>query len=344
MEKTRNKLNQILRYAVIFIIFIGFLIVLSHYKHLKVLFTEINLPSLLWALAIAICVYVLEGIFLFNALRLYGEKLPILVSIKSSLVINAIGYFISIGGLTSFATQIHVLEYHGVNVKMAISTRFLHIILFNITFTVLLMVGFILTLIDAQRHYFNLTAIIIAVCFFVFLFTGLYLEIFWKSFRYQSVKIVFQLLNRFIRYFTKKVTFQPSGILSYIEDFIIGFKSLKKSPGMLSSIIGVTVLTWIFWLYVMYLSFSAVNYKINLGSLVVGFTIGQMMGIISMIPGGLGVLEGSMALTYTALHVPLETVLSAILIYRVSFNIVPFFLSMPFYFGLKHRDGIIFKI
>jgi uncharacterized membrane protein YbhN (UPF0104 family) len=75
----------------------------------------------------------------------------------------------------------------------------------------------------------------------------------------------------------------------------------------------------------------------------VGFTIGQMMGIISMIPGGLGVLEGSMVLTYTALHVPLETVLSAILIYRVSFNIVPFFLSMPFYFGLKHRK-VIFTI
>jgi uncharacterized membrane protein YbhN (UPF0104 family) len=63
-----------------------------------------------------------------------------------------------------------------------------------------------------------------------------------------------------------------------------------------------------------------------------------------MVPGGAGTMEGSMAMTYRALGVPLETSLAAVLIFRTLFYILPFFFCLPFYFTLKRRmrDGGIF--
>jgi hypothetical protein len=85
------------------------------------------------------------------------------------------------------------------------------------------------------------------------------------------------------------------------------------------------------------MSFLAVRHPVRAGTLAVGFAIGQIVGVLSMVPGGIGTLEGSSALAYAALGVPLATAISALLVYRMTYYVVPFMLALPFYFGLKRR-------
>jgi len=85
------------------------------------------------------------------------------------------------------------------------------------------------------------------------------------------------------------------------------------------------------------MAFLSVNEPIAIGPLVIGFSTGQIVGVLSMIPGGIGTLEGSSALAYAALGIPFEVGLSALLIYRTTYYIIPFILSIPFYLGMKQK-------
>jgi len=106
---------------------------------------------------------------------------------------------------------------------------------------------------------------------------------------------------------------------------------------LFSLLLIITLTIWAFWVSVMYMSFLCVNAHIDIGTLVIGFSTGQIVGVLSMIPGGIGTLEGSSALAYAALGISFEIGLSALLVYRTSYYIVPFILSMPLYFSMKRR-------
>jgi len=53
--------------------------------------------------------------------------------------------------------------------------------------------------------------------------------------------------------------------------------------------------------------FCSTGHFFRAGVLVTGFSLGITAGFISMIPGGLGVQEGSMVGIYTLLGVPIRT-------------------------------------
>ena len=65
--------------------------------------------------------------------------------------------------------------------------------------------------------------------------------------------------------------------------------------------------------------------------MVTGFAIGIAVGVMSMVPGGIGVQEGSMAGTYHLLGMPLEEAVVLSLLFRVIFQLVPLALSMSLY-------------
>ncbi len=316
---------------------IGLLLAFTNYNKLKELLHGINPIYLLYAIASAIIVYVMEGVFLFTALRIFNERLPLLTSIKYSLIINSVGYFISLGGLTPFATQIYILDYHNIETRKAALTRILQVIFFNILFAILLIIGLVSILFNRDIKVFNLTIIVIVVFLFFLLFAGLYLAIFWRVFRLISIKIIFGSLNKLVKLFAKNFHLSSMKAVQFLDDFSRGFNVLFKRPKYLMVLIGVAAVDWVLWLSVMYFSFLAFNYRIDISAMIIGFSIGQVVAIISMVPGGLGTMEGSMALTFAALNIPLGTAIGSVLFYRLSFHIIPFFLSLPFYFSLKHK-------
>src|SRR5262245_50336261 len=66
------------------------------------------------------------------------------------------------------------------------------------------------------------------------------------------------------------------------------------------------VVDWIAAAAVLYICFAATGYIISLGRLAAGFSLGVFVVLISVVPGGLGIMEGSMVALYVSLGVPLE--------------------------------------
>jgi len=62
-----------------------------------------------------------------------------------------------------------------------------------------------------------------------------------------------------------------------------------------------------------------------------GFAIGVTAGFLSMLPGGLGVQEGSMAGIFVLLGVEYERAVLAAMLFRVLYYVVPFAASLVLY-------------
>ena len=56
--------------------------------------------------------------------------------------------------------------------------------------------------------------------------------------------------------------------------------------------------------------------------------MGVFIFLISVVPGGLGIMEASMAALYVSLGVPLAEALVALLAYRIFYYFLPFGLSL----------------
>ena len=67
------------------------------------------------------------------------------------------------------------------------------------------------------------------------------------------------------------------------------------------------------------------------GVVITGFAVGVAAGVMSMVPGGLGVQEGSMAGAYHLLGVPLEQGVLVSFLFRLVYYMVPFGVSLLFY-------------
>jgi len=116
-----------------------------------------------------------------------------------------------------------------------------------------------------------------------------------------------------------------------------GLVTLKSRPWELTLLLGTMAGEWGFQAIALWFCFSALGNAPTLGVLLSGFGIGLSAGNLSFIPGGLGIQEASMAGIYALLGMSFaEAVLVAIL-FRVVFDFIPFFLSLPFYARLTRK-------
>lgn len=77
------------------------------------------------------------------------------------------------------------------------------------------------------------------------------------------------------------------------------------------------IVYWLADIVCFYFVFLAFGYKIHWGILIFGYSIASLLGMISFIPGGLGVTEGAMGLMYTALGVPGALAVMSVLVFRL---------------------------
>jgi len=67
---------------------------------------------------------------------------------------------------------------------------------------------------------------------------------------------------------------------------------------------------------------------------VIGFGVGILFSLVSLVPGGLGVMEGSMTAVFVSLSVPLEPAVVAVLIFRLVYYVMPLLVSVVFFHGV----------
>ena len=87
-------------------------------------------------------------------------------------------------------------------------------------------------------------------------------------------------------------------------------------------------LDWIFTIAVLYAALYSVGSDVSYGQVVVAFSVGIVFAVISFVPGGVGVLEVALNGMLAGGGVPREQSVLAIMIFRISFYVIPVLLAL----------------
>jgi uncharacterized protein (TIRG00374 family) len=120
-----------------------------------------------------------------------------------------------------------------------------------------------------------------------------------------------------------------------------GFSVLRAQPRRLILPVAFVAGDWLGCTIALGFCFEALGAHLTPGVLLTGFVIGVALGLVSMLPGGIGVQEGSMAGVYVLLGVPLEQAALAAILFRVVYYLVPFALSLLLYRRLLRKTAPI---
>jgi uncharacterized protein (TIRG00374 family) len=123
------------------------------------------------------------------------------------------------------------------------------------------------------------------------------------------------LINFFLIKFKRKPLSQEK-IKEVFEDIYqgIGLFGARKRTSFWAILAG--ILYWLGDIACLFFVFLSFGFSIHWGILIFGYGVATLAGLISFIPGGLGVTEGSLGLVYSGLGIPLSLTLMSILVFR----------------------------
>jgi uncharacterized protein (TIRG00374 family) len=110
-----------------------------------------------------------------------------------------------------------------------------------------------------------------------------------------------------------------------------GVSAMRRQP---FTVFLTIVLTWVDWFCsvgVVWLCFDAFGQPIRFGVILAGYVIGVMAGVLSMVPGGFGVQEGSMTGFFVLLGASFQQALLASILFRGIYFLIPYGISLIFY-------------
>lgn len=135
-----------------------------------------------------------------------------------------------------------------------------------------------------------------------------------EKFRQVWIKYL-NFINKVFGFF-KKTPFTQEKIDRVFEDIYKGIGIFGKRKRNSMYALGAGLIYWLGDIFCFFFVFLSFGYTIHLGILLFGYGLATLAGLISFIPGGLGVTEGSMGLVYSSLGVPLSLALMSILVFR----------------------------
>lgn len=102
-----------------------------------------------------------------------------------------------------------------------------------------------------------------------------------------------------------------------IDSFHSGLRKISNHKIRLAGSIFFSFLGWFFDVLLAYTIFLALNYNIEIGILIVAYSVAMVAGMLPLfLPGGLGTVDATMALLYVAAGVPVEIALLSTVLYR----------------------------
>jgi glycosyltransferase 2 family protein len=145
--------------------------------------------------------------------------------------------------------------------------------------------------------------------------------------RFRSALLRF--IGRALRRLTRRDV--ESGLTAFDGSLTRGLASLRARPERLVGLLAAIIGDWLFCTAAVWFCFAALGIRLHAGVLLSGFFIAIAAGALSMLPGGMGVQDGSMAGVYALLGVPFGPALLAAVLFRVVFYLVPFAFGLAVY-------------
>jgi uncharacterized protein (TIRG00374 family) len=263
--------------------------------------------------------------------RAAGSDVPFWEMLKITFVANTVNYVVSTGGLSGFAVRLYFFIRLSIPSGTAVIISLVQTFITNTILLLFVVAGFAYLLMSHDLHGYALGTIAVLLFFFILAACVSVLLLFHRTLRRRTLFVLAEAAHWFLHRFFPRHKPARVRIWRFQRNLNRGIEFLlARKRHMVGPTLWIIV-DWIITMLILYSAFIAVRYPIPMSFVVVGFAVGIILSLVSFVPGGLGVMEGSMAAIFASLSVPFETAVVAVLIFRVAYYVLPLIVSVFFF-------------
>ncbi len=251
--------------------------------------------------------------------------------VQVCFISTVVNHVLTTGGVVGYSLRYLLMNMYKVSFKDVVSSSLFHVYLTSLDMLTLLPLSFIYLIFKASVSRAVVAGLGTMTLFFIFilvLYTGV---VFFQRIRLPLIKLSAYLGAKVLRR-----DFLP-WLTQLDQSLSSGTLAIRHRPILLGWIMVLTIADFICSIAAMGLIFLALGLPVTAGVLVTGYVIGILAGLVSLVPGGFGIQEASMAGIYALLGVPSAQAVLAAILFRIIYYLVPYFLILPFYNRLHHQ-------
>jgi hypothetical protein len=210
-------------------------------------------------------------------------------------------------------------------------------LLTNFTILILVLVGFASLLVHGELGATGLGATAGAVAIFAIGIAYTAVLAFRRRLRRRSLTSVTLRSHRALRRFLPRWAPARRRLFSFQHhldeglDFVLARKHRMLGPAAW------ILLDWFMTMGILWWAFRVLHHPLAPGLVLIGMGVGLVLSFVSIVPGGLGIVEGSMTAVFVGLGVPFDTAVMAVLIFRSAYYVIPVLVSLLFFHGLVRQ-------
>jgi len=260
-----------------------------------------------------------------------GTKVPFWEMFKITLVANTANYLVSTGGLSGFALRMYFLNRRAIAMGTAVIISLAQTFLTNATLLGFVLIGFLYLFSTHTLHGYALVITTVLLAGFVAAAIITFFLLFHARWRRRTLFYLSQTAHWVMHRLIPHRTPPRTHIWRFQFNLNRGIQFLLSRKHQMIVPLIYIIADWVFMILTLHTAFLAVHYPIRLSFVMVGFAVGIVFSFVSLIPGGLGIMEGSMATIFASFGVPFETAVVAVLIFRFSYYLLPLVASLFFH-------------
>lgn len=267
-----------------------------------------------------------QAINYYSYTRLYIDLFGILwqeVSFKKmlpiTLEINFVNNIFPSGGVSSFSYFGLRMKAEGISTGKSTLVQMMRFILTFISFQVLLFAGLLMLSLGGSVNRF---ALLVAGSLATLLFVGTLIVAYIVGSQTRINKFftfITKVINRLIHTFRKNhpETINIARVERVFAELHENYIQLKNNPKVLKKPLWDALWANIGEIFTIYVVFIAFGQLVNPGAVIIAYAVANFAGLISVLPGGVGIYEALMTGVLAAAGVPAGTSLPVIIMYRI---------------------------
>ncbi len=263
-----------------------------------------------------------------------GISAPTGPMLRIALVSISVNNLVSFGGVAGYSLRAALSRPHGVVAGHSFAMSLTHGYLNNLVMFVLLAVTLFQlvgdpTLDEAWRQALA-AAGVLAVVFALLTSAALF------SRRVRGALI--RLGVRLSRYLPGRWASASASALGELDEALArASAAFRRSPAAMGWPVALLCVQWAATAGAFWSCLRAFTGPVDWVTVVSGFSIGAVAGFASLLPGGIGVQDGSQATVLALRGVPLEVAVLAAVLFRLVYYVGPFVLTLPLCASLLRR-------
>lgn len=317
----------------IVIALVGILMFAADWQELSRVVQEAVWKPLLPALLFTVFSYGCVGLSFAMVSRMLGIGMKRHELAAIGFISTTLNHIVMSGGIAGYSVRYQLMHRRGTRMKDVLAASIFHQYLTSLDMLMMLPVGLVYLLLNATvaRGIARILEAMTLVMTLVAIVTTIL--IFSNSLRAGLLGALGKLAGTIMRH-----DYQPS-LANFDQTMVRGVSAIKQRPWDLLMIMFLTYADWVASVVVLGFCFDALGPAVKPGVLMSGFVIGIMSGVLSLVPGGFGVQEGSMAGIFALLGVSFEQAILAAVLFRGIYYLLPYAISLFLYWQMIRAPG-----